>query len=75
MPLVVKSPRAGLLAFRMGSVAALRETDDLVTQLQAQIKRLQCEKATVARELAEARFEISLLDLLARTDSPSSSVH
>jgi hypothetical protein len=35
----------------------------LVTQLQAQIKRLQCEKATVARELAEARFEISLLNL------------
>jgi hypothetical protein len=78
MPLIVKGPRAGLLAFRLGSAAALRQTDDLIDQLQTQIKQLQCERATLSRQLCEARLEIAMRDqrdLLARADSPSQLMH
>lgn len=85
MPLIVKSPRAGLLAFRLGSAVALRETESVIDQLQTRVRELQAqlhqaetEKAVLSRKLCETRLEIALReqrDLLARADSPSQLMH
>jgi hypothetical protein len=48
MPLILKKPRDGLIAFRLGSVAAPRSTSGVVEQLQEQIK---AERAQHALEL------------------------
>jgi multidrug resistance efflux pump len=68
MPLILKNKTDRATA-QFAHAAAMRSTNEIVEQLQAQVKRLQCEKATLARELCEARLD------LARVDSPSQAVH
>jgi hypothetical protein len=78
LPLIVKNMRDRLLAFRLGSAAALCQTDSLIDQLQERVRQLQCEKATLARELCEARLEIAMRDqrdILAAASSPSKALH
>jgi hypothetical protein len=82
MPLILKKPREGLLAFRLGTTAALRETDSVIEQLREQLRSERTQHASKLaekeRELAELRYELARRDreeAFARPSSPSTMVH
>ena len=77
------------LAFRFGRASALRSTNDIVDQLQAQIHQLQArlkterehhekEIAALTRELLQTKYELAkrdMVDAFANTPSPSARLH
>jgi Skp family chaperone for outer membrane proteins len=76
-------------AFRIGRQAALRSSNDIVDQLQAQIHQLQArlkterehhekEIAALTRELLQTKYELAkrdMVDAFANTPSPSAMKH
>jgi hypothetical protein len=71
-----------MLAFRLGTVAALRETDSVIEQLRDQLaaehKQNAFRLAEKERELAELRHELAkrdTQDAFAQLPSPSKSLH
>jgi hypothetical protein len=82
MPLILKKPRDGLLAFRLGTAAALRETDSVIDQLRDQLRSERTQHAfklaEKKRELAELRYQLAKRDreeAFARAPSPSTMMH
>ena len=85
MPLISKSKDARF-AFQFGRQSALRSTEDVIEQLQAQLtaERAQHqynlsvkeqELALVLRELAEVRLQLAKFEAFANAPSPSPSLH
>jgi multidrug resistance efflux pump len=88
MPLIIKN-RTDRIAFQFGTRSALRATNKVVEQLQAQLKaeraiaaaklgEKQRELAAALLDLAEARYQLAqrdTLDAFAKAPSPSTSFH
>jgi hypothetical protein len=88
MPLIIKN-KTDRIAFQFGTRSALRATNEVVEQLQAQLKsertksaaklaEKQRELTAALRDLAEARYQLAqrdTLDAFAQAPSPSKSLH
>lgn len=89
MPLMVLKNKANRFAFQFGRQSGIRSTDEMVEQLQEQLRKeraqhafnlaqKESELALVLRELAEARYELARRDTaaaFANAPSPSPSLH
>lgn len=88
MPLIIKN-KSDRFAFQIGVASALRKTNDLVNQLQEQLKAERAqhrfnpaekerELTILLKELSELRYELAhrdTFDAFARAPSPSRMMH
>jgi len=89
MPMTILKNERNRLAFRFGRATALRSTNDVIDQLQAQLEaerkqhkfnitELEKEIAILLRDLMQARYELArrdVVDAFANAPSPSGMVH